>query len=231
MAFAWCQNYCELWDPKEAIPILNRFITEDPADRYSRLALVSCYKTDHKFDLAAEALSPLPDSDPDARALRIALAIGRGDIEIAQNLARDGPADHLRLNIYRGQLAFPGDASKAAAYYLSALRQDPEDRDALHGLGVALRKLGDPKAVEYLDLAARHDKLRRTIQDSVSTIQTDPRLFSKLGVICEALSRLEEARIWYQLAIERDPLDNQSQQALNRVEQAAHEDRVRSKVP
>jgi hypothetical protein len=95
-------------------------------------------------------------------------------------------------------------------------------------LDVALRKLGDPKATEYLDLAARHDKLRRTIQDSVSALQTDLKLFSKLGGICESLSRLEEARIWYQLAIERDPLDTQSQQALSRVEQAAHENRSSS---
>jgi tetratricopeptide (TPR) repeat protein len=217
LAFAWCQNYCELWDPKEAIPILSQFIAADPTDRLSRLALASCYETSNQLDLAAEALSPLPDSDPDARALRIVLAMDRGEIEVAQKLAQDGPSEHLRLNVCRGKLAFPSDASKAAAYYRSALRQDPEDRDALHGLGVALRKLGDPKAVEYLDLAARHDKLRRTIQDSVTTIQTDLKLFSKLGAICESLNRLEEARIWYQLAIERDPLDTQSQQALSRV--------------
>ncbi len=217
MAFAWCQNYCELWDPKEAIPILIRFIAEDPTDRLSRLALASCYETANNLDLAAAALRPLPESDPDARAQRIALAIDRGEIEIAQNLARDGSSDHLRLNVCRGQLALPSDASQAAAYYRSALRQDPEDRDALHGLGVALRKLGDPNATRYLELAALHDKLKRTIQDSVSTLQSDLKLFSKLGGICESLNRLEEARIWYQLAIERDPLDTQSQQALSRV--------------
>ncbi len=217
LAFAWCQNYCELWDPKEAIPILSRFIATDPTDRVSRLALASCYETSNQLDLAAAALSPLPESDPDARALRITLAIDRGEIEIAGKLARDGPSEHLRLNVCRGKLAFASDASQAAAYYRSALRQDPEDRDALHGLGVALRKLGDPKAGEYLDLAALHDKLRRTIQDSVTTIQTDLKLFSKLGGICESLHRLEEARIWYQLAIERDPLDVPSQQALSRV--------------
>ncbi len=211
------RTIASLWDPKEAIPILSRFIATDPTDRVSRLALASCYETSNQLDLAAAALSPLPESDPDARALRITLAIDRGEIEIAGKLARDGPSEHLRLNVCRGKLAFASDASQAAAYYRSALRQDPEDRDALHGLGVALRKLGDPKAGEYLDLAALHDKLRRTIQDSVTTIQTDLKLFSKLGGICESLHRLEEARIWYQLAIERDPLDVPSQQALSRV--------------
>jgi tetratricopeptide (TPR) repeat protein len=221
MAFAWCQNYCELWDPNEAIPILTRFVTADPTDRHSRLALASCYETANKLDRAADILSPLPDSDSDARALRVLLAINRGEIETARKLARDGPPDHLRLNAYRGQLALPGDPSLAAAYYRSALRQDPDDRHALQGLGVSLRKLGDPKASEYLDLAGRHDKLRRTIQNSVSTIHTDPKLFWKLGQICESLKRLDEARIWYQLAIQRDPLDSQAQQALDRVRQAA----------
>ncbi|MGO9923397.1 MAG: tetratricopeptide repeat protein [Isosphaeraceae bacterium] len=231
MAFAWCQNYCELWDPKEAIPILSRFIAEDPSDRVSRLALASCYETSNQLDRSAEVLSPLPDSDPDARALRIVLAMDRGEIELAQKLARDGPAEHLGLNVCRGKLAFASDASQAAAYYRSALREDPEDRDALQGLGFALRKLGDPKATEYLDLAALHDKLRRTIQDSVTTIQTDLKLFAKLGRICESLNRLDEARIWYQLAIDRDPLDTQSQEALSRVTHSARENRSESQIP
>lgn len=224
-AFAWCQNYCELWDPKEAIPTLGRFIAADPSDRHSRLALAKCYVTSNQLDLAADTLHPLPDSDPDARALRVRLAINRGEFELAQNLVRDGPPDHVRLNVYRGQLAFPTDAGKAAGYYRAALRQDPEDRDALHGLGLALRKLGDAQAGHYLDLAERHDKLRRTIQASVTTIHTDRKLFATLGEICESLQRLEEARIWYQLAIERDPLDTQSQQALSRVKETDREQR------
>jgi tetratricopeptide (TPR) repeat protein len=218
LAFAWCQNYCELWDPKEAIPILGQFVAADPSDRHSRLALANCYLTANDPDLAAETLRQLPDTDPDARALRVRLAIERGETELAQKLVADGPANHVRLDVYRGQLAFPTDAAKAADYYRAALLQDPDDRDALHGLGTALRKQGDAKASEYLDLAAGRDKLKRTIQNSVSTIQTDPKLFAKLGEICESLKRFDEARVWYQLAIQRDPLDTQSQQAMTRIE-------------
>jgi tetratricopeptide (TPR) repeat protein len=223
LAFAWCQNYCGLWDPNEAIPILSRYIAEDPDDRLSRLGLVNNYVTANQLDLAAAALRPMPDSDADARALRARLAIERGEIELAQKLVRDGPEHHVRLNVYRGQLAFPNSAADAAAFYRLALHQDPDDRDALHGLGTASRKLGDPKAAEYLDRAARHDKLKRTIQDSVSTLRTDLKLFAKLGELCESLERLAEARIWYQLAVERDPLDTESQQAVGRVKRAAFE--------
>jgi tetratricopeptide (TPR) repeat protein len=217
MAFAWCQNYCELWDPNEAIPILSHFIAADPANRDSRLALASCYEATNRIDEALAVLSPLPDSDPDARALRIQLAIDRGEIDTARKLERDGPSDHLRRNVLRGQLAVPSDAALAADYYRAALRRDPEDRDAIHGLGVALRKLGSPQAEKYLDLAARHDELRRTIQKSVSAIETDPKLFFRLGEICKSVDRLVEARVWYHLAIARDPLDTQAQQALGRL--------------
>jgi tetratricopeptide (TPR) repeat protein len=218
-AFAWCQNYCELWDPKEAISILGRFVQTVPSDRLSRLALATCYLTSNQLGLALETLRPLPDSDPHARAIRVKLAMDRGEFEAAQQLADDGPKDHARLNVYRGQLAFLTNAAKAAEYYRIALRQDPEDRDAIHGLGTALRKLGDAQAGHYLDLAARHDKLKRMIQTSVTTLRTDRKLFANLGAVCESLGRLDEARVWYQLAIERDPLDSQSQRALSRVSQ------------
>jgi tetratricopeptide (TPR) repeat protein len=220
LAFAWCQNTCQLWDPYAARKVLTGFVAEDPADRPSRLALAASYQMTNQQDEAADVLRELPDSDPDARAIRIQLAIDRGEIETAEALARAGPADHARLCVLRGQLALHGsDSRQAATYFRDALRLDPEDRDAIQGLGLALRSLGDPLAKELLDASSRLDQLKRTIQDSVTTIQTDPKLFFKLGEMCEALKRLEESRAWYRLAIGRDPLDEQAHQALARLEQ------------
>ena len=108
----------------------------------------------------------------------------------------------------RGELELGGaDPRRAADYFRAALRADPEDRDALHGLGMALRTLGDPQARKYLEIADRHDKLRRLIQDSVATIQTDPRLFFKLGRSANRSSGSMRPRPGIQLAIRRDPLD------------------------
>ncbi len=109
------------------------------------------------------------------------------------------------------------DPRRAAAAFRAALRRDPADRDAIHGLGVALRHLGDPQFQGFLQTAARHDQLKRSIKDSVTTIQTDRKLFSKLGEICESMNLCEQARVWYRLAIGRDPLDAQAQQALARL--------------
>ena len=219
LAFAWCQNYCGIWDPNAAGEVLKQFVTVDPTDRLSRLALATSYQLNHKYDEAESTLVPLTDSDPDARALRAQIAIDRGEIAAAEELVRFGPLDHARLNFLRGSLALK-DAHKAATLFRLALRQDPENRDAINVLGTTLRRIGDPEASKWLELASLRNKLQRTILDSVATIQTDLKLFCKLGALCESLDRREEARVWYQIAIERDPLDVEAQQGLSRVRNA-----------
>jgi tetratricopeptide (TPR) repeat protein len=222
LAFAWCQNYCGIWDPRGPRPVLTEFLAEDPDDRWSRLALAASYQLTSEFDQAEASLRALPDSDPDARALRVQLAIDRGEIPLAETLARGGPADHVRLNALRGRLAlFRNDARQAAVHFRAALRQDPGDRDSNHGLGQALRRQGDPEAGTYLEIASRQDQLMRMIQASVTTIKTDPKLFDKLGSLCVSLGLDREARVWYQIAISRDAFDTEAQQALTRLDQTS----------
>ena len=219
LAFAWCQNYCGLWDPKEAYDVLRELVAEDPDDRWSRLALATCCRLTNQREEAEKVLGWLPDEDADARAIRIKLAIEQGAIASAEELAREGPNDNPRLTLMRGELALRGNNPRQAAeYFRAVLQSQPEDRDALQGLGVALRKLGDSGGDRYLQFAARQDKLRRTINEvSDTTIETDPKLFFKLGEMCESLNRLEEAKTWFQLAISQDPLDAQAHQALARL--------------
>jgi tetratricopeptide (TPR) repeat protein len=218
LAFAWSQNDCDLWDVPGARNVLIPFIAQDPADRDSRVALATGYARTNDLDQAEAALAPLPDSDPDARALRVQIAIDRGDLEAAERLLRDGPAGHARLDFFRGRLALHrNDPHRAADAFRSVLRQDPTDRDALDGLSVALRNLGDPKFREFQQAAWRHDQLKRTIKESVTTIDTDRRLFDKLGELCESLHLCRQARVWYRLAVGRDPLDTEAQQALARL--------------
>ncbi len=218
LAFAWCQNYCGLWDPYEAGKLLRGFIAEDPDDRWSRLALATSCRLTNQREEVEKVLASLPDADADARAIRIELAIEQGERATAEELAKVGLEDNSRLNLMRGELAIRGtNPRQAVEYFRAVLRSDPEDRDANHGLGLVLRRLGDPQAVNYLEHAARQDRLKRTIQESVTTINTDRKLFFKLGELCESLNRIEEARAWFQLAIGRDPLDAEAHQALTRL--------------
>jgi hypothetical protein len=49
----------------------------------------------------------------------------------------------------------------------------------------------------------------------------DPKLLRELGAACEAVHRLPEAKAWWKLAIGLDPLDNEAQQALFRLEHSS----------
>ena len=210
--------YCRIWDPNEAQKVLTRFVAGDSTDRWSRLALATSLRLTDRLDEAEKVLLPLPGSDPDALVIRIRIALDRGEIEAAEELVRQGPETHAGLNLLRGELALHGaDPRRAAVYFRAVLGSNPDDRDALHGLGTVLRKLGDREAERYLEIASRQDLLKRTILDSVTTIRTNPKLFYQLGEMCESVNRREEARTWYQLAIGRDPLDSQAQQALARL--------------
>ncbi len=225
LAFAWCQNFLQIWNTDEAIETLSGFVAADPSDRWSRLALARSLREAHRIDEAETILGPLDDSDHDARALRVELATDRGDVERARSLAREGSADHVRLNTLRGRLALSeNNAQKAAGYFRAALRREPDDHDALQGLGSALRASGDPQAAALLNEARQYDEFKRTLQGAINTIHTDPRLFTKLGEQCQAIHRTAQARVWYELAIERDPLDSQAQRGLTLLDEARRDD-------
>ena len=218
LAFAWVQNDFEVWNPNEALPVLSAIVSNDPADRLSRLALATNYRMLREFAQAEATLEPLSDSDADARVIRVQIAMDRADFDAAVNLARDGPADHARLNSLRGRLAMhAGETHAATAKFRAALDKDRRDRDAIHGLGVALQRIGDPRAHEYLREAALLDRLKREIVRCANVRTIEPEVYAQLGEICESLARPDQARVWYQIAIGVDPLDARAQQALTRL--------------
>jgi tetratricopeptide (TPR) repeat protein len=218
LAFAWGQNDCEVWDPNESLKVLEPIVAAGPDDRWSRLAMAINYRALGLFDEAKEVLRVLGEADPDALALRIQIAMDRGEFLAAAKLARDGPPDHAGLNVLRGRLALHlGDARQAAIDLRAALSQDPSNRDAVQGLGLALRKLGEPEAEEFLRRASRRDELKRTIVACGNSRKIDIAVFSRLGELCESLGRPDQAGVWYRVAIGWDPLDSRAQQALARL--------------
>ncbi len=109
------------------------------------------------------------------------------------------------------------------AYFQVRASPDPRDRDALHDLGAVLHRLGDPEASEFLRLAALRDRLKRIIVECGNSRKIDLKIFSQLGQICESLGRLDQARVWYQVAIKWDPLDSEAQRSLARLDQLAQD--------
>jgi tetratricopeptide (TPR) repeat protein len=217
----WSRVHSGIWDASSDLEALRKAVEADAGDRASRLALAEAHLRGNRPDEAGRVLSPLPDSDPEARALRVSIALARGEASEAESLLATGPSDHPDLARLRGNQALArGDAAGAARQFRFVLGAEPGDRAALFGLGTALKMLGNPtEAGPLLERARRHDHLATLVERIVRKEGLDePEIRARLGEACEAAGRLDEARAWYRSAIARDPLDEASQRALYRLE-------------
>ena len=148
------------------------------------------------------------------------LALDRHQDERAQELLAAGEPNDPILARLRGKLALANhDGPAAARFFRIALAHDPENRDALFGLINALSITGDDAAAAPLRESARKLENLNTLIQQAATPQgrANPRLLHELGTACAALGQMAEARAWYRVAIARDPLDAEAQQALFRL--------------
>jgi predicted Zn-dependent protease len=220
----WTKTRNTIWNPKGDLPALEKFVAADPGDRWSRLALVEALRRLNRLDDAERILAVLSQSEPGARTKRALIAIDRGDFAAAESILAEGRDDDPLLAQLRGQLALRRrDGPAAVRYYRIALAADPIDRAALSGLGTALSLAGQAGAAQpYMVAASRHDELWRLVARAATTDgERDPKLPHQLGMACAAARRYQEARAWLMLAIERDPLDADSQRTLSELEHAA----------
>ena len=107
----------------------------------------------------------------------------------------------------------------AVRYLQVALAARPNDFSVLAAMATALRVLGKKtEAQSYFEAALRHtDVTPLLVRATTAAGRNDPTLPARLGSACEAAGRRAEARAWFRLAIARDPLDSQAQQALFRL--------------
>jgi tetratricopeptide (TPR) repeat protein len=216
----WSRVHSGIWDASSDMDALRKAVASDAEDRRSRLALAEALLRANRPDESESELSPLADSDPDARALRVSIALARGDRSKAEALLAGGPTDHPGLARLRGTQALARhEAPAAARHFRIVLAAMAYDRAALFGLGTALRMQGESAEAEsLLEAARRHDRLGTLVERVVRQEGLDgPRMRFRLGEACEAAGRLDEALAWYRSAIARDPLDEESQRALYRL--------------
>lgn len=219
--FHWCLMRTALWEPSTALEELSLFVQVDPEDRWSRLAIANDYRRMGLIDDAETAIAPLPDSDLDALAIRVMLAIDRHQDDKAEPLLASAPSDDPRLAKLRGRLALARrDAPTAVHCFRVAYAHSPEDRESLLGLVSALTMSGDEKSAAPLrEIATKFELINSLVQRAAaSSERQNPNLLRELGAACAAAGRDPEARAWYRLAIARDPLDIESQQALFQID-------------
>jgi predicted Zn-dependent protease len=219
-ALDWCVLHEESWDPGEAARLLAECVAADPRDHWSRLALAENYRRMGRLHEAEVALEGLAETEPDTLAAHARIAFDRQELDRAEQLLGAGPADNAVLARLRGRLALSRHDPRAALnQFRIAYAADPDPGETLSGLIATLLLSGDEKAAAPLRaIAAKREKLSKLIQRAATPgARNDPVLRRQLGAACAALNRDAEARAWYGLAIARDPLDSEAQQALFRL--------------
>jgi tetratricopeptide (TPR) repeat protein len=222
--FSWCLTRNTVWEPHELAAVLRRFVAADPDDLWSRVALAETLRQIGQRDEATKVLAVVPESDPDARAVRARIALDEGDDRAAEGILADGPEDHPELARIRGQFALAHhDAPAAVRHFRAAYGALPDDRDTVFGLGSALALSGDrAAAAPYLRDSKAYDTLGALLNRAADPAnRNDAALLRALGAACEAVHRLPEARAWYNLAVQTNPLDDAAQQALYRLRRTA----------
>ncbi|WP_165219125.1 tetratricopeptide repeat protein [Aquisphaera insulae] len=223
-AFDWCLLRNATWEPDSALPELEKFMEADPDDHWSRLAAAENYRRMGKNDEAEKAIATLPESDPKVQALRVLMAIDRHEYDRAEELLANGSADEPELARLRGRLALARhDVEGAVRSFRVAYEKMPEDHDALFGLINALSLKGDDKAVGPLRQHSHAmEKVNTLIQRAANNKERTPALVKQLGAACIDAELFPEARAWYRLSIQADPLDQEAQQALSQIEGRLH---------
>ncbi len=218
--FHWCLVRNCVWEAGEVAETLSQFIEADPSDRHSRLALADNYRRLGLYTEAEEALSELPEDDQDALAARVMIAMDRHQEDSAEQLLAQGPPNDPNLARIRGRIALARrDGPEAVRNYTIAYKADPENRDTLFGLINAYELSGESTVAAPLRQDAKILDSFNTMVQRMSMLQgrSDPNMVKDAASACAALGLIPEARAWYKLAINRDPLDTASQRALFRL--------------
>jgi hypothetical protein len=201
---------------------LERFVENDPEDRWSRLGLANAYRRLVQFDRARHAVAPLAESDVEARAARAEIELDRGNLDAAASLLADGPETHAKLARLRGRLALNRhDATSALRSFRLADAAERNHWETLFGLAQALRLVGDPAAAEPYARRAEAHRALRDLTIHIAEPGEPPTIVScRVAAACEAAGYVPEARAWYRFALSRDPLHEPAQKALFRLSAA-----------
>jgi tetratricopeptide (TPR) repeat protein len=217
----WSLTRGYFWDAKQHPKDLEVYVAADPDDVETRLAFIDLLLQGGSTTKAEELLQKLPADNPDARALRARLAVDRGQVDRAKALLAEGPADHPGLARLRGRLALADhDAPTAVKHFLIAQKSEPHDRDTLYGLGHSYKALNDESSAgRYLKAAGEQDRLTSLLKKAYSgSGRADPKMPMALATACDKAGLPEQAIAWCNIAISRDPLNEEAQQLRFRLQ-------------
>jgi predicted Zn-dependent protease len=223
--YVWCLiRDLAWWEASEQVPILEKAITADAADDRSRAALAEILHRQSETARALEVLEADPGSSLYLRARKLEILLDRdGPEAIVEELKKFEPDEPLVATL-RGRIALlEGDGAEAVRCFEIASIFEPGRRQVIADLGRAMLLVGQKEKGQALtELAGRIDVLNNLLLKKENTVEASgPDQWKELAKACEAAGRLPEARAWYGLILSKVPLDEDSQTAIFRIDNAA----------
>ena len=220
--WVWCMvRDLAWWVPEEQIPILEKALTADPGDTFSRLALAEVYRRTSQHDKALAELEKVQPPTVDAIVQRAEIVIDRDGPEAAAPLLKSVPLDAPGAAPMRGRLALAsGDATTAVQQLELAERTVPGRREVVSNLARAYALAGETaKSRQTAALSGRIDALGNLLLKLEKSINSSSAAdWRTLAEACEAAGRWPEARAWMSLLIQQNPLDQAAQSSIFRID-------------
>ena len=210
--FHWCLTRNTVWEPHERLQDLRRYVAADPDDRGSRVALAETLRQVGRREEAASVLSVLPESDLDGRAVREdrpgqgRRPCFRGDHRGCTNRSSrtDDSARPVRPGSWRR-------GNRCEALPQRSTRRTRTT--AISSSDWAQHWPSSATTTPHHSFANRKPTIISVCYvPAPPTPQTTKTQRSCAGLACEAVHRNPEARAWYKLAVETNPLDGDAQE-------------------
>ena len=216
-------------DPKDGITQLERYITKNPHDMPSQLALAAYYNESVRPREAIALLRNLVNNEPDkkiARALLSEILIEQQDLTGAAKLLEkielksNDPVELWRA----GGLLFLAyeEWERAAQCFGIVAARDSLDRSAYRRLGLALQRLGNPALAEIaLHRTALIAQLREYCETLGIMMSRNKITANSLIELANQLAGLEEpdrASAWYEQALMLDPASSDAKAGIQNLQ-------------
>lgn len=216
----WGMIHHVKWAAGTDLHALEKYLDADPDDRATRLALAQALRRVARADEALDCLAPLPESDLEAQAIRVEIALDEADLGRAEALLATCPAEDPALARLRGSIAIARNDPALAIRHLEIARKAaPDDRATLQALASAYTLGGEPARAKPLrERIQLHDEYTQLIsRANASQGEWDRDLALLLGKAAMDLGRVDQARAWFRLVLETDPLNSEAQESLAKL--------------
>ncbi len=216
-------------DPKDGISQLELYITKNPHDTPSQLALAAYYNESVRPREAIAVLRNLVNNEPGnkiARGLLAEILIEQQDLAgAAKLLEKIELTSNDPVELWRsGGLFFLAceEWERAAQCFGIVAARDSLDRSAYRRLGLALQRLGKPELAEIaLHRTALIAQLREHCETLGIMLARNKITAKSLNELADQLAVLEEpdrASAWYEQALKLDPTSSEAEAGIQALQ-------------